>query len=96
MLFSYGYGQQQQINGSKKYTSNTGNFDHHADAAVQCRVHCPMEHIPGFTRGHWMPPWGECLHRIALAAAMVIKFVETTQNTIKTQLELATTVHFDH
>jgi len=43
-----------------------------------------------------MPPWGECLHRIALAAAMVIKFVETTQNTIKTQLELATTVHFDH
>jgi hypothetical protein len=29
---------------------------------------------------------GECLHRIAPAAAMVDKFVETTQNTNKTQL----------
>jgi hypothetical protein len=33
-----------------------------------------------------MPPLGECLHRIAPAAAMVNKFVETTQNTNKTQL----------
>jgi hypothetical protein len=33
-----------------------------------------------------MPPSGECLRRIAPAAAMVNKFVETTQNTNKTQL----------
>jgi hypothetical protein len=33
-----------------------------------------------------MPPSGECLCRIALAAAMVSEFVETTQNTNKTQL----------
>jgi hypothetical protein len=45
-----------------------------------------MKHIPGFTRSQWMLPLGECLRRIALAAAMVYKFVETTQNTTKSQL----------
>ena len=33
-----------------------------------------------------MPPSGECPPHIALAAAMVNEFVETTQNTNKTQL----------
>jgi hypothetical protein len=33
-----------------------------------------------------MPPSGECLRRIAPAATMVDKFIETTQNTNKTQL----------
>jgi hypothetical protein len=33
-----------------------------------------MEHIPGFTRRHWMPPSGECLRRIAAATAMVDDF----------------------
>jgi hypothetical protein len=45
-----------------------------------------MEQINGFTLSHWMPPLGEYLHSIALAAAMVDKFVETTQNTNNTQL----------
>jgi len=45
-----------------------------------------MEHIQGFTRSHWMPPLGKCLRRIALVAVMVDEFVETTQNTNKTQL----------
>jgi hypothetical protein len=40
-----------------------------------------MEHIQGFTRSHWMPPSGKYLCCIAPAAAMVNKFVETTQNT---------------
>jgi hypothetical protein len=36
---------------------------------------------------HWMPPSAKCLRRIAPAAAsMVNEFVETTQNTNKTQL----------
>jgi hypothetical protein len=39
-----------EIYGNKKYTSNAGNFDCYADAAVQCRVHHLMEHILGFTR----------------------------------------------
>jgi hypothetical protein len=33
-----------------------------------------------------MPPSDKCLRRIAPAAAMVDEFVETTQNTNKTQL----------
>jgi hypothetical protein len=45
-----------------------------------------MEHIQGFTRSHWMLPLSKCLHPIAPAAAMVNEFVETTQNTNKTQL----------
>jgi len=32
-----------------------------------------------------MPPLGKCLRRITPVAAMVNKFVETTQNTNKTQ-----------
>ena len=75
-----------KIDGNKKYTSNAGNFDWHADAAVWCRAHRPMQYIPGFTRSQWMPPLGKCLLRIAPAAAMVDKFVETTKNIHKTQL----------
>ncbi len=45
-----------------------------------------MEHIQGFTGIHWMPLLGECMRRIAPAAAMVNELIETTQNTNKTQL----------
>jgi hypothetical protein len=54
-----------------KKQDNCCNFDHHGDVLVQSRVHCPMKHIKGFARSHWMPPSSECLHRIALAAATV-------------------------
>jgi hypothetical protein len=63
-----------EIKDNKKYTSNTDDFDDHADAAVRCRAHCQMEHILGFTRSHWMPPLGEYSHCIAKAAAMVDSF----------------------
>ena len=86
MLFSYGSGQQQ-INDNEKCRWIAGNFDCHADgAAVRYRAHHPIEHIPGFSRSHWMPPSGKCLRRIAPVAAMVNEFVETTQNTNKAQL----------
>ncbi len=49
-------------------------------------MHHPIEHVQGFTGNHWMPPLGKCLRHIAPAAAMVNEFVETTQNTNKTQL----------
>ncbi len=52
----------------------SGNFDCHADATVWCGVRRLMEHIPGFTRSHWMPPSGECLHCNTMAAAMVDTF----------------------
>jgi len=55
-------------------------------AAVRRGVHRPMKHIQGFTRSHWMLPLGDCLRRIATKAIMVDEFVETTQNTNKTQL----------
>jgi hypothetical protein len=41
-----------KIDGGKKYTSNAGNFDGHADTVVQCGAHCPMERIRGFMQSH--------------------------------------------
>jgi hypothetical protein len=45
-----------------------------------------MEHVQGFTGSQWMPPSGKCLRHIAPVAVMVNEFVETIQNTNKTQL----------
>jgi hypothetical protein len=66
----------------QKNQANRRQFDSHGDAVA----HRPMKHIRSFTRSHWMPPSGECLRRIAPAAAIVNEFVETTQNNNKTQL----------
>ena len=86
MLCSYVSGQQRICN-NKKCRRIAGDFDCHADAAVRRGAHLlPIEHIQGFTWSHWMPPSGECLRRIAPAAAMDDGFVETTLNTNKTQL----------
>ncbi len=71
------------INNNKKCRERACGFDHHADVAVQCGAHRPMEHILGFTRSHWMPPLGRCLRPITPAAAMVNKYIENTQNTNK-------------
>jgi len=65
-----------------------GNFDSHGDAAVQRGAHRPMEHIQGFTRSHCMP------RRIAPVATMINEFVETTQNTNKTQLLASNNITF--
>jgi hypothetical protein len=86
MLFSDGYGQPQQIGDNKKCRQIAGDLDCHTDAVVRLESHRPLEHVHGFTRSHWMPPSGECLRRIAPAAVMVNKFVETRLNTTKTQL----------
>jgi len=85
MLFSYRNGQQQ-TGDNKKCRQIAGDFDCHTDAAVQHGAHCPIEHVQGFTRSHWMPPSGKCLRHIAPAATTVDKFVENTLNTNKTQL----------
>jgi hypothetical protein len=61
-----------EINDNNKCRQIAGNFDCHADAWVQCGMHCLMEHIPGFTRSHRMLPLGKCLHCIASAAIKVI------------------------
>jgi hypothetical protein len=74
---------KQIIGNDEKFRQIAGNFNHHADAAVQCGEHCPMEHIQSFTRSHWMLPSGKCLRRIAPAAVMVNELVENTQKTNK-------------
>jgi hypothetical protein len=76
-------GGNNGIEDNKKCRESAGDFDHQADAAVGCGAHCPMEHIPGFTRSHWMLPLGKCLRRIAPSAAMVDEYVENTQNANK-------------
>ncbi len=63
-----------KIDSDKKYTSNAGNFDGHADTAVRCGAHRPMERIRGFMRSHQLPPSGKCPRHIAPAAAMVDNF----------------------
>jgi hypothetical protein len=73
VLLIYGSGQQQNRR-DKKCRQIDDNFDNHADAAVRCGAHCPMKHNQGFTQSQWMPPSGECSHRIAAAAAMVDEF----------------------
>jgi hypothetical protein len=70
---------KQRIDDIRKCRQIAGDFDCHADAVVGCGVHHPMEHILGFTRSHWMLPLGQCLHRIAVAAAMVDDFGSKTQ-----------------
>jgi hypothetical protein len=50
------------------------------------RASCEMARLE-LESCHWMPQLGNCLCRIAPAAAMVNEFIETTQNTNKTQLE---------
>jgi hypothetical protein len=41
-----------KIKGNKKYTSKAGNFNGHANTAVQCGAHYPMECIRGFMQSH--------------------------------------------
>jgi hypothetical protein len=38
-----------KIDDANKCREITGDFDPHGDAAVQFGVHCPMDHIQGFT-----------------------------------------------
>ena len=85
MLFSYVSGQQR-IGSNRTCRRIAGHFDCHVDAAVLHGVYHQVEHIQGFTWSHWMPPSGECLRCIALAAAKIGGFFETTLNTNKTQL----------
>jgi hypothetical protein len=73
MLFSYSSGRQR-IDSNKKCRQIDGDFDGHGDAVVRRGTHLPIEHIQGFIRSHWIPPSGECLRRIAPAAAMVKEF----------------------
>jgi hypothetical protein len=41
-----------------KCTSITAHFNGIADTPVLCSVHCPMQHVQGYSGSHWMPPSG--------------------------------------
>jgi hypothetical protein len=41
-----------EINDDKKFRQIAGNFDCHADAAVQWGAHHPMERIRGIMQSH--------------------------------------------
>jgi hypothetical protein len=43
---------KQIIGNDEKYKQIAGNFDHHADAAVQCGAHRPTERIRCFMQSH--------------------------------------------
>ncbi len=70
-----------KIDDNKKCKKIAGNFYHLVDVVIQCGAHCPMKHIQGFTRSHWMPPSGNCLGCIAPAVAMVEDFDCKHKNT---------------
>jgi hypothetical protein len=87
----------KQIIGDDKNSRQTaGNFDHHADARVQCKAHPPMELIQGFTRSYWILPLGKCLRCIAPVAVIVDELVESTENTHNNYLQLATYGKINH
>ncbi len=52
-----------------KCTFVVGHFNGHSSAPRQYRQHCPMRHVQGCLRSHWMPPLGDYLLHIAPAAA---------------------------
>ena len=64
---------------TSKCTSFVGRFDGLGDPPLQYRAHLPVEDILGYIRGHWTPPLGAYLHRIAPTAARVIGFAHTTK-----------------
>jgi hypothetical protein len=64
---------------TSKCTSFVGRFDGLGDPPLQYRAHLPMEDILGYIRGHWTPPLGAYLHRIAPTAARVIGFCTRNQ-----------------
>jgi hypothetical protein len=54
---------------SQKCTSVVAHFKGLAHAPVLWGVHCPMQHVQGYSRSHWTPPLGNYSLCIALAAA---------------------------
>ncbi len=53
---------------TKECTSIVGHFDGQGGVPGQYIWHCPMCHVQGYLRSHWMPPLGDYLLRIAPVA----------------------------
>jgi hypothetical protein len=49
-------------------SSIVGCFDGHGSPLVQYKVHCPMQHVQGYSGSHWTPVSGDYLLCISPAA----------------------------
>jgi hypothetical protein len=72
-------------------SSNVGHFDGHGGPPVQNKVHCPIQHVQGYSGSHWMPPSGNYLRRTAPAAGRAT----ANEMTTKTKKCTKETSHFD-
>jgi hypothetical protein len=52
-----------------KCTLSAVHFDGRGGPPVQYKVHCPRQHVQGYSRSHWTVPSGNYSHRIDPAAA---------------------------
>ena len=66
--------QDNKLMMANECTSFAGRFDFLGHPPLQYWAHRPMEDVLGYIRGHWTPPPGDYLQRIAPAAARVIGF----------------------
>jgi hypothetical protein len=64
-----------------KCTMSTGRFNGHGGAPVQYKVHCPMQHVQGYTGSHWTQPLGNYLLHIAPATTRATRKQTTVKNT---------------
>jgi hypothetical protein len=62
-----------------KCTLSAGHFDGHGGPPVRYEVHPLIQHVQAYTRSHWMPPFGNCLLRIAPVAARATANKTTTK-----------------
>jgi hypothetical protein len=65
---------------SNKCTLSAGYFDGHGSAPEQYRRHCPMRHVQGYSRSHWMLPLVNYLLRTIASAATRATGKQTTIN----------------
>jgi hypothetical protein len=61
-----------------KCTSVVAHFEGLADALVQYKAYCSMQHVQGYTGSHWMLPLGNNLLCIAPTAARATANKTTT------------------
>jgi hypothetical protein len=64
---------------TKECTLSAGRFDGHSGAPEQYRWHCPMRHVQGYSRSHWMLPLGDYSLRIALSGHQGIRQINNNQ-----------------
>jgi hypothetical protein len=66
-----------------KCTLSAIRFNGNGGSLMQYKAHHPMQHVPGYSRSHWMPPLGNYLLHIAPAAARATANKTTTKNVPK-------------